>query len=190
MKKARTFIAISPGKKIRDRLLWLQNKFAEEGAQAKWVEHDNLHVTLLFLGEVGMVTVPQVCKAVARATEEFAPFNMTIEGVGCFPTPRRPRVLWVGVGEGREEVTAIHDALEEPLMDLGCYRREERRYVPHLTIGRIQGNRNDGVGLEGPLEEYADWKAGEITVKEILVMGSELTRSGPIYSVLSRAKLH
>ncbi len=159
-----------------------------EAIQAKLVEYANLHVTLLFLGEVEMLTVPQVCEAVENCAREFSPFSMTIEKAGCFPTPRRPRVLWVGVGEGQQEVVALHDALEGPLLDLGCYRQEGRKYTPHLTIGRIQGNRHQ-MDMSSILANYASWKGGEIVVDEIHVMSSELTPKGPIYSVLSRAKL-
>jgi 2'-5' RNA ligase len=188
MKKARTFIAINPGKKIRDRLVALQEKFSREGVSAKWVEPDNIHLTLIFLGEVEMLTVPKVCKVVAEAADQIPAFPLTVEHAGCFGNPRRPRTLWVGVGEGSEEVTALHAALEEPLLDLGCYRREARPFTPHLTIGRIEGNRHD-VDLSTLLAAHENWKAGETTVAEILVMGSELTPKGPIYTVLGRGKL-
>src|SRR5690349_1624529 len=139
MKKVRTFIAIDPGKKIRDRLVALQEKFAQEGVSAKWVEPQNLHLTLLFLGEVSLLTVPKVCQVVTAAAGEMSAFGMTIEHAGCFGSPRRPRTLWVGVGDGAPEVTDLHARLEDPLLDLGCYRREARPFTPHLTIGRIEG---------------------------------------------------
>ncbi len=190
MKRARTFIAIDPGKKIRDRLVSLQESLMEEGADAKWVEEENLHLTLLFLGEVDLIKVPSVCKEVEKCVEQHGAFPMTIEKTGCFPNPRRPRVLWAGVGLGNTEICEIHDELEEPLMDLGCYRREERKYQPHLTIGRIKGDRSRSSGdLTPVLNKFADWQGGEITVKEIHVMSSELTPSGPKYTVMSRAKL-
>ena len=98
------------------------------------------------------------------------------------------RTLWVGVGTGAAEVCALHDALEDPLLELGCYRREERAYTPHLTIGRVRSDRpNDA--LAKLLVRQATWQAGQMTVRDIHVMSSELGRDGPTYTVLSRAKL-
>jgi 2'-5' RNA ligase len=97
-------------------------------------------------------------------------------------------VLWAGIGEGSQELCALHDALEPPLLDLGCYRREERRYTPHITIGRVKTERPSDT-LAAALTRNAGWKAGETLIREIQVMSSELTPEGPIYTVLSRAKL-
>jgi len=188
MKPTRTFIAIDPGKAIRDRVVALQENLAKSGADVRWVGHDNLHLTLLFLGEVDQRVLPGVCRAVADAACAQPAFAMTIEKAGAFPNTRRPRTLWVGVGAGAQEACAIHDAAESPLLALGCYRREERGYTPHLTLGRVKADRAaDGLGAA--LVKYAGWSAGETTVREVLVMGSELTSEGPVYTVLSRARL-
>lgn len=188
MARLRTFIAVDLGKAIRDRLVSLQERLAQSGAPVKWVEAENLHVTLLFLGEVEDRDLPAVCSAVADICREQAPFTMAVEKVGCFGNPRRPRTLWVGVGKGAPEVCAIHDALEAPLLALGCYRREERKYTPHITIGRVRTDRPNNA-LAAALTKHSGWQAGETLVREILVLSSELTSDGPIYTVLSRAKL-
>src|SRR6516164_3176044 len=140
MSRTRTFIAIDPGKEIRARAIALQGTLARTGTEVKWVEPENLHVTLLFLGEVDDRDLPDVCRIVSEGTQLHAPFLMSVETVGCFPNPRRPRTLWVGVGEGTQALCALHDALETPLLDLG-YRREERRYTPHITLGRVKSDR-------------------------------------------------
>src|SRR5262245_17702542 len=131
MARLRTFIAVDIGEQIRKRAVALQEALAETGADVKWVEPENLHVTLLFLGEVVDRDLPDVCRVVAEACREQPEFPMTVERLSCFGNPRRPRTLWVGVGEGTQELCALHDALEAGLLELGCYRREERRYTPH-----------------------------------------------------------
>ena len=188
MKPTRTFIAIDPGQAVRDRLASLQETIAKTGADIKWVEHENLHLTLLFLGEVDQRNITAVCRAVSDAAATQPTFSMTVEKAGAFPNSRRPRTLWVGVGAGTQEICALHDAAEPALLELGCYRREERAYTPHLTLGRVRADLA-GDALTAALTKRADWSAGETTVREILVMGSELTRDGPAYTVLSRAKL-
>lgn len=188
MARIRTFIAVDVGEAVRQRAVALQQKLATNTNDVKWVEPDNIHVTLLFLGEVDDRALPSVCRAVATCCQEQAAFSMEIEGVGCFPNARRPRILWVGVGEGTQELIALHDALEAPLLDLGCYRREERKYTPHLTLGRVKSERpSDDLGLA--MAKQSTWKGGTVAVDEVLVMSSELRSSGPVYAVLSRAGL-
>lgn len=189
MARTRTFIALDPGKAIRESIGVLQEKLAQTGAEVKWVEPENLHVTLLFLGEVHERDLLGVCRAVTKVANEFPPITLSVEGTGCFPNARRPRTLWVGVGAGREEVIALHDALEKPLLELRCYRREERGFTPHITLGRVKSD-EPLPQLTMALQKYQDWQAGDFIVNQVLVMGSQLTPSGPEYAVLSRAKFH
>lgn len=188
MARVRTFLAIDPGKPLRDKALAVQNQFAESGVRVKWVEAANLHLTLLFLGEVEERALPEVCNVTAETVAQHAPFAMSLEGLGCFPNPRRPRVLWIGVGQGKESLGAIHDGLEEALCQLGCYRREERSFTPHLTLGRVQSDQGTEA-LSTMVAQKHDWRAGSCQVTEILVMSSELQSGGPLHMVMSRAKL-
>jgi len=188
MARLRTFIGIDPGKAVRDRLVALQEVLSRTGAPVKWVEPENLHVTLLFLGEVTDRDVADVCRVAADACAGQSPFTMSVEKVSCFGSPRRPRTVWAGVGEGTQEVVALHDALEGALSDLGCYRREERPFTPHLTLGRAKTDGSNDK-LAPALVKAAGWKGGETQVREVRVMSSELTSDGPLYTVLSRARL-
>jgi RNA 2',3'-cyclic 3'-phosphodiesterase len=188
MSRLRTFIAVDIGKAIRDRAVALQETLTRAGTEVKWVEPENLHVTLLFLGEVDARDVPEVCRAVAEVCAGQPAFDLAVETAGCFPNPRRPRILWVGIGQGTQELVALHDALELPLLELGCYRREERRYTPHITIGRVKSERPTDK-LATALAKQAGWKGGSVRVSEVLVLSSELTPKGPNYTVLSRAPL-
>lgn len=187
MARIRTFIAVELNDAIRSQAVALQDDLARTGTEVKWTERENLHVTLVFLGEVPDKEVPQVCRIASDSVAGMTPFRMAVENAGCFPNPRRPRVLWIGVGQGTQELVQIHDALETPLLDLG-YRREDRRYAPHITLGRVKSDRPTEE-LTKALAQHAAWKGGEMTVQEIHVMGSELTPTGPLYTVLGRAKL-
>jgi 2'-5' RNA ligase len=188
MARLRTFIALDLGKAIRDRLVTLQESLARAAPDVKWVETENLHVTLLFLGEVDERDVLEVCRAVTYCCATLTPFSLSVEGVGCFGNPRRPRTIWIGVDEGAAEVKSLHAALEKVLLELGCYRREDRQYTPHITLGRVR-QESAGADLAPALAKKADWNAGSVAIQEVLVISSELTPKGPIYSVLSRAPL-
>jgi 2'-5' RNA ligase len=187
MSRLRTFLAVPLDKSLRDRAVTLQEKLAATGAQVKWVEPENLHLTLLFLGEVDERDLASVCKATAQACAAVVPFRLSLEGVGGFPNLRRPRTLWIGSGEGSQELCVLHDALERPLLELGCYRREERAFTPHLTLGRVKSDRPNR-DLELALTKQAAWKGGDMLAREVLVLSSQLTPRGPVYSLLSRAK--
>jgi 2'-5' RNA ligase len=187
MNRIRTFIAVDLDKAVRNRAVALQETLKESSTEVKWVEPENLHVSLLFLGEVNDREIADVCRIVAETAHQHSSFMMRVESAGCFPHPRRPRVLWAGVGAGKQELCAIHDSLEIALLDLG-FRREDRKYSPHITLGRVKSDHSTD-SLAAALAQQAGWKGGEIPVSEVLVMGSKLTPQGPEYSVLSRAKL-
>jgi 2'-5' RNA ligase len=188
MPRVRTFIALDPGPAIRDRMEALQESLARTGAEVKWVERQNLHVTLLFLGEVDNRDLLPVCRAVEAVAQGRQAIEVSVEGTGCFPNMRRPHVLWIGVGKGLQEVCALHDALEKPLLELGCYRREERHFTPHVTLGRIRSER-PVEPLTAALMKEKDYAAGATVIGEVQVMSSELSPKGPVYTVMSRAKL-
>ncbi len=187
MSRIRTFVAVDLDQAVRNRTVALQDTLKETGTEVKWVEPENLHVSLLFLGEVGDREIIDVCRTVAETAQKHSSFTMSVETAGCFPHPRRPRVLWVGIGEGKQALCAIHDDLETALLDLG-FRREERKYSPHITLGRVKSDRPTD-SLASALAQQSGWTGGEIQVSELLVMGSKLTSQGPEYTVLSRAKL-
>jgi 2'-5' RNA ligase len=187
MSRVRTFVAVPLADDVRGRVAALQTEWMRLLPEIKWVEEENLHVTLVFLGEVEDRELPKVCQLARQAVADREPFTMGVGQVGCFPNPRRPRVLWAGVGPGAEEVVAVHDGVEAALETLG-FRREDRRYTPHITLGRTK---SDGPvrELATALDRHAAWQAGEMVVDEIHIMGSELTRNGPRYTVLGRATL-
>lgn len=184
MAKMRTFIAVDLEAPLRERCLVLQRELARSGCEVKWVERANFHLTLLFLGEVLDREIPSVCRAVAGVAEDWEPFSLSLQGVGCFPNPRRPRVVWAGIGQGQPELIALHAALEPPLLELGCYRREDRQYTPHMTLGRVEGEGNSQALVQA-IGAYHDWEGGEMIARDIRVMSSELRREGPVYTVLS-----
>jgi 2'-5' RNA ligase len=186
MARIRTFIAVDLVAGIKDRLVALQETLAEQGGDVKWVRRESMHLTLLFLGEVEQLDVVGICRMVQARSRKHQPFQLEIEGVGAFPNTRRPKIVWAGVTDGIAELRSLHADLEEGLLDLGCYRREERGYTPHLTLGRIQ--QDEQSDSWGPaIAKLAKWQGGSMPVEEVLVMSSEMRRDGPEYSVMGRA---
>jgi 2'-5' RNA ligase len=97
-------------------------------------------------------------------------------------------VLWGGVTVGAEPLQRLYSALEEEMLELGCYRTEERGYTPHLTLGRVN-TAEAGFALAPELPKRMAWPGGHTGVEEVLVYSSELDDAGPVYTVIGRAPL-
>jgi len=184
----RTFIAVDVERFTRDRLVGLQKQLAAMTPGIRWVEPANLHVTILFLGEVDVRESPRICKAVEEAAASIAPFEFSVEGLGAFPTPRRPRILFAQIENGAQELKELHAAIEPAILELGGYRREERAFSPHVTLGRV-GRDALVDSLTAAMGKFAAWSGGQSRVREVRVLSSELHSEGPEYAVLSRASL-
>ncbi len=183
----RTFVAVEISSETRARARQLIARLSGTGAKVSWVKPERLHLTLKFLGDVDLRDVAPLCEAVKSATAELPPFEIEVRGAGAFPTGARPRTLWLGVGRGGEELVALHDAVDQALDGLG-YRREQRRFRPHLTIGRVRGGHDlDALGQLVTL--HADFAGGVSSIDEVVVMSSDLTPDGPDYEPLAVAPL-
>ncbi len=161
--KIRTFVAVDVGRAICSSAAELIEELARTPADVKWVQADNLHLTLKFLGDVETNSLHEVCAAVQRAADETAPFALEIRGAGAFPNLQRPRTVWLGVGEGAEAMTELAQRIESALQGLG-YPREARRFSPHLTIGRARRGGPSVQRLSQAIQEYADYVVGKTSV--------------------------
>jgi len=188
MARIRCFIGVDIGDEIRRKATALQQQLSKTGARVKWVAPESMHVTLLFLGEVDERDILSVCKAVESGAKREPAFPLRVSGAGAFPTIRRPKVIWAGITDGAAPLRRLYDSLETKLLDLGLYRKEERGYAPHLTLGRVK-NEADGFALAPELAKLLAWDGGRTTVNEVLVFSSEQGRDGPEYTVLARCEL-
>jgi 2'-5' RNA ligase len=188
MPTLRTFIAVEISRDVRVKTDKLVGLLTRAPATVNWVEPENRHWTLQFLGDVDVNQTHAVCKAVAAATEGIDPFELQAVGAGAFPDAARPRTLWIGAGQGRDQIIALQEAVEEALSELG-FAPERRPYQPHLTLGRAQLRQGGLDELREQIEQQAEFDAGASTVKQAVIFSSERGRDGPVYHVLGRAPL-
>jgi RNA 2',3'-cyclic 3'-phosphodiesterase len=188
MGKTRTFIGVDVGADVRDSAAALQQELARACDGVNWVTTDNYHVTLLFIGDVDDTDLHAICRAVKTVSATEPAFDLAVSGVGAFPNARRPKVLWGAVSAGAENLQRLYAGIEEHLLNLRCYRAEERGYTPHLTLGRAT-TPEAGFAAAAELPKYAKWTAGRVRVTEVLVYSSEMERDGPVYRVIGRAPL-
>ena len=188
MATTRTFVAVSPSDETRAQAAKLAEELRPFATHMKWVAPANLHWTLHFLGDVENTMLPAVCDVVTTAVGDFEPFQLTAGGAGAFPSPQRPRTLWLGATQGTDELIALQAAVKSALDQLG-FRGENRPYVPHLTLGRA-GRRQNVDSMTNRLAELADYPGGSTNIDEVRVLASELARGGPTYYVIGRAPLN
>lgn len=188
MGKTRTFIGVDVGADIRARAAALQKQLARACDGVNWVTVENFHVTLLFIGDVDDTDLHAICRAAKAVAAREPAFDLRVSGVGAFPNARRPKVLWGAVSAGAENLQRLYTGIEDQLLNLRCYRAEERGYTPHLTLGRVT-TPEAGFAAAAELPEHADWDAGRARVSEVLVFSSEAERDGPVYRVIGRAPL-
>ena len=188
MARIRTFIAVETSPAVRRRAVALQNKLRESEAKASWTAADKMHITLQFLGDVDDTLIPEVCKRVAEAAAPFAPFLVEFSQAGAFPSSERPRTVWIGVDQGRQELVDLQGAIQESLVEMR-FPRERRTYRPHLTIARVRGGGPPQMRLAQLLAHYRDFKAESCDVAEVLIMASYLDRAGATHQVMGRAPL-
>lgn len=182
----RTFIALNLPKKERQRIHRSARLLREEGLPVRWVEPDDLHLTLKFLGEVRPEKLPRIEATLAEVAASTPPFVITLGGFGAFPTLRRPRVIWLGV-EAAPALRCLKQDLEWALTDVG-FEAETRAFHPHLTLGRAEPG--DGGGAFRSLDELVSGLeyAGRVQMTTVDLMRSQLSRDGAHYTVLSSAK--
>jgi 2'-5' RNA ligase len=141
---SRLFIAVPVAEEIRLAVGKLMEEVAggpidERGpGQPRWVRVDDLHLTLRFLGATPDERQADIAAAVATAAAQTDPFRVVLSGGGAFPNAYAPRVLWIGIAEGSEDLGAIVQRLNGELAPLG-WAAETRPFTPHLTLARTDG---------------------------------------------------
>jgi RNA 2',3'-cyclic 3'-phosphodiesterase len=183
MESIRTFIAVPLPTDIRRRLAEVTTRLMQSGADVKWVPEGNFHITLKFLGNVERTRVSAVCGAVEKAVDGVRAFDLYLSGVGAFPKPSRPSVVWVGITSGGDELKALAKCAEEALEDIG-FPREAREFSAHITLGRVKYPGGDGT-LREAIENLRNETVGRVHVDTVVVMKSELRRTGPVYTPIA-----
>ncbi len=186
----RTFIAIPIPDPIGELLVGWQQALAPEIPGCRWVETRPLHITLAFLGEVPNRDLSALCLEVAAACEPSARFELKVEGLGAFPNPARPRVLWAGVtAPDLGPLNALREAVVRAATKAG-YRPDDPRFHPHVTLGRIRSDRGRPAGdLSEIIRREQGRSAGSFTATEVVTFSSTFGQGQTAYAPLNRARL-
>ena len=183
----RAFIAVEIDEAARTKLAAMQEALKEANGHVSWVRPQNIHCTLVFLGDIFQSAIEAVAGALAGAAAGSKPFEIEIAGLGFFGSARSPRIIWSGIAGAVMPLVKLQNDLVTAVSTAGM-KPDAKPFKPHLTIGRVRSNRN-AAALVRALEEDKNKSFGKIFVRQVVLMQSRLTAKGPEYTLLQSATL-
>lgn len=171
----RCFIAVKLPDDVRRSMADLIAELKKAKPDVSWVPAENIHLTLRFIGNMNDSLIPMIKERITKKLSHYNAFYIKIVGVGCFPSERRPRVLWIGV-ERSDLLNSIQRDMEAEVEELG-FAAEDRPFSPHLTLGRVRSQK----GIAEMLRRFTEFRTadfGLVEVKSIHIMKSDLKPKG------------
>ena len=190
MDTIRTFIAIDLPAEIKKELDKIGSILrSHNAAPAKWVNVENTHLTLKFLGDISSGRITEILEAIESGVDGISSFQIQLAGLGVFPNPSRTRVVWVGITGDMVQLGHLQKNIETALEKRG-FDREKREFNPHLTLARVRDNATpDDRKSLGTLVTSTPFSGGTMRVNSVNLMKSHLTRQGSLYSRLGSIRL-
>ncbi|MCX6012888.1 MAG: RNA 2',3'-cyclic phosphodiesterase [Chloroflexi bacterium] len=191
MNTIRAFIAIELPENIKRYLTGLQAEIGQGNERyVKWVETQNIHLTLKFLGNISEATVPALSKAITEAVKDIPAFTLITGEPGSFPDNRNPRIIWTGLGGAVDTLVRLQKSIELNTQPLG-FPADSKGFSPHLTLGRLRDNatfeQRQSTGKA--LSSINGKEKLPFTVNSVLLVKSTLTQQGPVYNHLAAINL-
>lgn len=178
----RCFVGVKVPEPVRDLLVRVQEALRRADAAVKWVERENLHLTLKFLGDLDEGQVDSLRALLAEEATRWRPLALEYRGIGTFPERGTPRVVWAGAIGEIDRLAGLAVAVERHAETVGV-PRERHPFVAHLTIGRVKSDRNLK-RLQAAIEPQRDVPLGKDEVGEFVLIRSTLTSDGPVYEAV------
>ena len=183
----RSFLAIEIPGTILKKIDEIQKDLKSSGADVRWMNSEKIHLTLKFFGNIDESGIESIVKSLEGPIRDTSRFFLKARGVGAFPHLKSPRVIWMGLVDGKGVLVPFQRQLEKELEKIG-FVPDERTFHPHLTLGRMQSGKGKE-GLLGILERYREEEFGEFQVERIVLFKSDLRPTGPIYTSLRELTL-
>lgn len=185
----RCFFCIEPDLLVKDKIKEWISLNRKNAPHLKWVSWAGLHITLKFCGEITSEQQRTLSLQTGQALSERGqkPFRMSLAGIGMFPNLRNPRVMWIGLEEGMEEIIKLQAIIEDECSKIGL-PRENRPFHPHLTLARFRKDRMLPLPFIRSINEDV-FSFGSCDITSLIFMRSQLTPGGPVYSSMNTYEL-
>jgi 2'-5' RNA ligase len=177
----RSFLAFELPTDIKNTVDRVAGEVRRTSLNVRWVKVENIHLTVVFLGNVKVQEVEAIGKAAEEICTRYGPFDISLGGMGCFPNTRNPRVLWLGVEGDLERLSSFRDALQENLQPFG-FKAEKRPFSPHLTLGRFKKQGKPDGRLHEILSAHKDLTTAICSLNELILFKSDLNPGGAVYT--------
>ncbi|ACV63792.1 2'-5' RNA ligase [Desulfofarcimen acetoxidans DSM 771] len=184
MQPIRLFWAVNLSSELKAKIAVLQSQLKKCGADVKWVDEENFHLTVKFLGDTEPEIVPVMVKKMKQEVGGLGVFTLRIEKLGVFPGKGLPKVIWAGVNGKKDKFRNLYDRTQRSLRTLG-FAPDKKPLSPHLTLGRVRSAR----GTKELTAAMASFNSsncflGDEIIDSVDLMRSELTRNGAIYTIM------
>lgn len=183
----RIFVAIPVPDRVKQHARMFRNDLGASRADIKWVEYQNYHLTVKFLGEVNGADLPLIKKNLRQAADSCPSFNLSVDGVGFFPNRMRPRVLWLGIRGELDKAEFLGERVDAYLATAGF--EEEKNHQFHLTLGRVRNDSRIDELLKIAEHMAEREKLVSFKVDRIHLMQSNLSPGGPAYTIMETYEL-
>jgi len=192
MKTLRTFIAVDFPIEIKEKIESITAYFKTQlpAKAIKWVDPNNMHLTLKFMGETPADQLEPIKNAMQKVATAYPVFSIEVINLGMYPNHKKPRVVWLGIS-GEENLISLHKQLDRALQEVGI-QPERRPLSPHLTIARVRRNssKESVKDIGQTLSQFKVSTLGIVRVNEIVYYQSELKPQGPNYTILQSSPLN
>lgn len=180
----RSFLAFELHPEARHIIEGVSDYLRGSSINGKWVKPENVHLTVVFLGNIETTMIDAMKDEVKKVTDKTEPFSVCLKGIGCFPDIKRPRVLWIGLDGDIKRMSNLRKNLMKRLKPFGI-KEEKRAFRPHLTLGRFKRfNQSLKNQLMEVFERYRDISSRDFVLKELTLFRSELKPDGAHYTRL------
>jgi 2'-5' RNA ligase len=179
----RAFLAIDLPAGLRGEIGKIQDRLRLHVSGIRWTKPEGIHLTLKFFGDISEDEIETLSRVIENTTGGVSPFSLRLGTPGAFPGTRRPRVLWIGVDGDVETLVKLQQNIERDL-ETGGFKRENRTYKPHLTMGRFRDH-GKSPDLERVLENTKDvYRVESFIAEGLTLFKSDLTPGGAVYTAL------
>ncbi len=184
----RLFIGVPLPSETKTRISdFLKQLHEFKDMKVKWVRPESLHITLKFLGETDENIIPKLNDSISEIDLTPGPFSISFENIGFFPNLRKPRIMWIGITDKNSALSMMAEKIDETTATAG-FERENRKFKPHLTIGRFKSGYCSEEFNRFIMNEKSR-NFGEIHVDHFNLYKSILKPSGAEYKILKSFNL-